>query len=92
MKTFRSSDGIWWGVVVSVPSHSSAMVVFRHPDGSTNRNDRYAWFNAHQAGANDPRSRLSPQAVLDKLDDRAIAKLFRHSMPVHVDRPRYVVS
>jgi hypothetical protein len=68
------------------------MVVFAHPDGSTSRNDRYAWLNSHSPDANDPRARLKPAAVLDSLDERQLATLFRRAMPVHTDRPTYIVS
>ena len=92
MKTYRSPDGTWWGVSVKSPSHSSAMVLFAHPDGTTSRRDRYAWFNASTAEASDPRARQNPVTVLTSLDDRALAKLFRRSMPVDTERPTYIVS
>ncbi len=72
MKSYRSPDGTWWGVTVKCPSHSSAMVVFAHPDGSTSRRDRYAWLNSHTADANDPQARLKPAAVLATLDDATL--------------------
>lgn len=92
MKAYRSSDGTWWGVSVKSPSHSNAMVMFAHPDGTTSRRDRYAWFNASTPEASDPRARLKPEALLSSLDDRALAKLFRRSMPVDTQRPSYIVS
>ena len=92
MREYRAPDAIAWGVDVKVPSNSSAMVVFRHPDGETARRDRYAWYNAHSPEALDPRARLSAAAVLQSLTDHQIATLFRRSMPVHTERPGYVAS
>lgn len=92
MRSYQSSDGTAWGIEVKVPSHSSAMVCFRHPNGETARRDRYAWYNAHQPEACDPRARLTPKQVLDALTDVNLEALFQRSMPVHVDRPAYVVS
>jgi len=77
---------------VQSPSHSSALVLFAHPDGSTSKRDRYAWLNATTAEASDPRARLKPDAVLSTLDDQTLAKLFRRSMPVETERPSYIVS
>ena len=92
MKAYRSSDGTWWGVSVQSPSHSNALVLFAHPDGTTSKRDRYAWVNASSPEASDPRARLRPDSVLSTLDDRALAKLFRRSMPVETVRPTYIVS
>lgn len=92
MKSYRSPDGTWWGVAVQAPSHSSALVRFAHPDGSTSKRDRYAWYNASTAEASDPRARLNTGALLSALDDRTLARLFRRSMPVETNRPSYVVS
>lgn len=92
MRSYQSPDGTAWGVEVKVPSHSSAMVCFRHPNGKTTRSDRYAWYNAHQPEASDPRARLTPKQVQEALSDGELAALFRRSMPVHTERPRYVVS
>jgi hypothetical protein len=82
MKLYRASDGVHWGVEVGAPASSNAMVVFHHPDGSTSRKDRYAWFISNGPEARSVTGRLSPQQVLESLDDRAIAMLFRRSMPV----------
>jgi hypothetical protein len=92
MRVFMSPDGIAWAIDVKVPSHSSAMVVFKHPDGETARRDRYAWHNAQAPEAHDPRARLAPAAVLEALTDRQLALLYRRSMPVTTERPGYVVS
>jgi hypothetical protein len=92
MRAYQSADGTMWGVDVKVPSHSSAMVVFKHPDGATARGDRYAWYNAHSPQANDPRARLSTSEVLEGISDRDLAVLFRRSMPVSAQRESYIVS
>jgi hypothetical protein len=92
MRSFQSSDGTLWAVDVKVPSFSSAMVLFKHPDGDVARRDRYAWHNSHAAEASDPRARLRPADVQTALSDRDIAMLFRRSMPVHTVRERYRAS
>lgn len=92
MRAFQSPDGTLWAVDVKVPSHSSAMVVFKHPDGETARRDRYAWYNAHSPQASDPRARLRPADVLQALGDGDIAMLFRRSMPVSTQWPKYAAS
>ena len=82
MKTFKSTDGTEWKVSVMLPGSSNAMVVFRHPDGESSRKDRYNWFISTGPEARSVTSRLSPDRVLEQLDDAAIAKLFRRSMTV----------
>ena len=82
MKTFRSSDGTIWNVSVMLPGSSNAMVVFRHPDGESSRKDRYNWFISTGPEARSVTSRLSPERVLEQLDDAMILKLFRRSMSV----------
>lgn len=91
MKTYRSPDGTSWSVDVELPSHSSALVVFRHP-APTSRLDRYAWLNGRGPQVNDPRARLDRLAVLQSLDDRQLARLFRRSAPIHTQPPPYIVS
>jgi hypothetical protein len=91
MKTFRSPDGTTWTIVVESPSHSSALVIFVHP-APTGRLNRYASFNAHGPEVNDPRARLDPKRVLEGLTDPDLARLFRRSSPVHLDRPTYIAS
>lgn len=91
MKTFRSPDGTTWTIAVESPSHSSALVVFVHP-APTGRLNRYASFNAHGPEVNDPRARLDPKRVLEGLTDPDLARLFRRSNPVHLDRPTYIAS
>lgn len=85
MKTFRSPDGIEWGVQVELPGSSNAMVLFRHPDGGSSRKDRYSWFLSHGPEARSVTSRLSKERVMDSLDDAEIARLYRRSM--RVSRP-----
>lgn len=92
MKMFRGPDGTMWTVEVIMPSHSSAMVLFRHPAGDTARFNRYAWVNAATPSAGDVRGRLQSDEVQGALDDRALGRLFHRSMPVSTDRPTYVVS
>jgi hypothetical protein len=85
MKTFASPDGVLWKVVVQSPGSSNAMVVFRHPDGSSSRRDRYNWYISKGPEARSVTSRLSEKKVLDSLDDSTLAQLFRRSM--RVSRP-----
>jgi hypothetical protein len=92
MKPFRGPDGTVWGVKVSMPSHSSALVVFHHPTGETARLNRYAWVNALSADAHDPRATLSTKVITEALDARALARLFRRSMPISTDRPAFIDS
>ena len=84
MKEYQTPDGIRWAVVVQLPSHSGAMVLFKHPDGETSRLDRYAWINSPKV--TDPRERLSATVLLDALSDDEIARLFRRSMMVSANR------
>jgi len=85
MKSFTSPDGVLWKVVVQSPGSSNAMVMFRHPDGESSRKDRYNWYLSKGPEARSVTSRLSPQKVLDSLDDTTLAQLFRRSM--RVSRP-----
>ena len=82
MREFRSADGLTWGVVVKLPSHSSAMLLFQHPDRRSSAGDRYAWINAPLKETSDPRAQLSVKALTDALSDSEVARLFRRSMPV----------
>lgn len=91
MKRFQSPDGTDWQVDVELPSHSSALVVFHHP-APTSRLDRYAWLNARGPQANDPRARLDRSTVLQSLDERQLAMLFRRSAPIQTAQPAYIVS
>ena len=84
MRQYQTPDGIKWKVVVQLPSHSSAMLVYQHPDGQSSKLDRYAWINS--ATTTDPRERLSGKSVMDALSDDDIARLFRRSMMVSWNR------
>ncbi len=85
MKAYRSPDGIMWSVDVALPGASNAMVIFRHPDGASARQDRYNWYISHGPEARSVTSRLSPQRVLEALDDATLEHLFRRSM--RISRP-----
>ncbi len=56
------------------------MVVFSHPDGSTARKDRYAWYNISGPEARDVTGRVDPREVLDAISDDGLVLLFRRSM------------
>lgn len=86
-RTFRAPDGTTWGLDVRARGASNAMVVFRHPDPSTSRLNRYAWYLSHAPGARDVRHRVSPAEVLDALSDDDLAQLFRRSLPVSTPVP-----
>ncbi len=92
MKPFYGPDGTAWGVEVQAPSSSNAMVVFHHPNGSTARLNRYAWYQEVGAQAHDVTARLDPKRLLERLGDADLARLFRRSMPINTRWPRYVVS
>jgi hypothetical protein len=82
MKTYTAPDGTTWGVTIEVPGSSKAMIVFRHPDGTTTREDRYNWVISHGPEARSVTSRLDPQRVLDSLHAAEIGRLFARSMRV----------
>ena len=82
MRTFRAPDGGEWGVDIALPGSSNVMVVFRHPDGRSSSRDRYNWYISSGPEARSVTSRLSPERVLDQLDDAAIGMLFSRSMPI----------
>ncbi|HEU4631600.1 MAG TPA: hypothetical protein VFS08_17730 [Gemmatimonadaceae bacterium] len=82
MREFKASDGVRWGVEVRLPGASNAMVVFHHPGGRTSRLDRYAWYVWPGTEALDVTARVSPRAILERLTDADLARLFRRSMPI----------
>ncbi len=82
MRQFRSSDGTTWKVELAVPGSSNMMVVFRHPDGASSRLDRYNWFISTGPEARSVTSRLSPDKVMEQIDDASLLRLFSRSMPV----------
>lgn len=92
MKGFTAPDGTVWGVEVQSPSSSNAVIVFHHPNGTTARLDRYAWYQEEGPKANDVTARLDPKQLLEQLSDDIIARLFRRSMPINTRLPRYLVS
>ena len=89
VRPFRAPDGQTWGVEVRAPGASNAMVVFHHPDGTTGRRNRYAWWITHGPEARDVTARLVPATVLDALDQRELQRLFRRSMPIDSSVPRF---
>lgn len=82
MRTYAAPDGTVWGVDVVLPGSSNAMVVFRHPNVASSRSDRYNWYISSGPEARSVTSRLAPKRVLDEIDDVALDRLFRRSMPV----------
>jgi hypothetical protein len=82
MRAFKAPDGTDWGVEVTLPGSSNAMVVFRHPDGGTSRRDRYNWFISSAPEARSVTSRLTPERVIAQIDDVSLGRLFSRSMPV----------
>ena len=92
MKRYQSPDGVLWGVDVQNPGSSNAMVIFRHPDGGSSRKDRYNWYISRGPEARSVTSRLSPDKVLNALDDATIALLFRRSMRVSRADPLKTVA
>ena len=89
VRPFRAADGRTWGVEVRAPGASNAMIVFHHPDLGTSRRNRYAWWLTHGPEARDVTARLTPKVVLDSLDERDLARLFRKSMPIDSTVPRF---
>lgn len=84
-KTYRSPDGVQWIVDVDLPGASNAMVIFRHPDGQSTRQDRYNWYISRGPEARSVTARLSKQKVLELLDEATLDRLFRRSM--RISRP-----
>jgi hypothetical protein len=82
MLTFRAPDGTNYSVDVASPASSNAIVYFRHPDGRNVRLDRYSWYLAQGPEALNVMSTLDPKRVEATLDQPALARLFRRSMPV----------
>jgi hypothetical protein len=80
LKTFRAPDGTVWNVEVQLPGTSRALVVFHHPDTTTPRKNRYAWFDWRGPEASDLLANIDIEKVRAALDDRTIAELFKRSM------------
>lgn len=89
MRIYRSPDGILWAVDVDLPGSSNAMVIFRHPSGTSTRLDRYAWYISRGPEARSVTSRLKPESVLESLTEGEIDRLFRRSM--RISRPDSVL-
>ena len=81
-KAHTSPDGNTWKVSVESPGSSTAMILFRHPDGRSSRLDRYNWVISHGPESRSVTSRLLPDKVLEELDAGTITRLFQRSMPV----------
>ena len=90
MRVFESADGVRWGVEVSNPGASNAIVRFRHPNGLAASLDRYNWYISHGPEARSVTARLEAKDVLKSLSDADLVRLFRRSMPVSTTAPRYV--
>ena len=82
MRAFRAPDGTDWKVELALPGSSNVMVIFRHPDGRSSHSDRYNWVISTGPEARSVTSRLSPERVMESIDDRTLARLFARSMPV----------
>lgn len=82
MKTITAPDGTTWGVDIQSPGSSNAMIIFRHPDGRTSRLDRYNWVLNQGPEARSVTARVSPEKVLEALDEAEIKRLFQRSMAV----------
>lgn len=82
MKSMTAPDGTTWGVDIQSPGSSNAMIIFRHPDGRTSRLDRYNWVLNQGPEARSVTARVSPDKVLEALDEAEIKRLFQRSMTV----------
>ncbi|MGI9090693.1 MAG: hypothetical protein ACR2GG_06285 [Gemmatimonadaceae bacterium] len=89
MVPFRTPDGTEWGVDVELPGFSNALVVFHHPDGSTSRKDRYAWYDWRGPESKDVTARLTLAQVRARLDDPTVKDLFKRSMLIGSGRPAF---
>jgi hypothetical protein len=87
MRQFRSPDGTDWKVEAILPGSSNIMVRFRHPDGDSSRMDRYNWFISKGPEARSVTSRLSPERVMEQIDELTMSRLFARSMPVSRPAP-----
>ena len=88
-RTFRAPDGRSWTATVRSPGASNVMVVFQHPDRTRAVEDRYAWWVSRAPEASDVTARLTPATVLDALDDAELTQLFRKSIPIASQTPRF---
>jgi hypothetical protein len=88
-RTHRAADGVEWGVEVRTPSATNAMVVFHYPDPTTTALDRYAWWVSDGPKARDVTARLTADEVLASLTDDDLRAVFRKSMPISSQIPRF---
>lgn len=88
-RSYTAPDGTAWGVEVRWPSATNAMVVFHHPDVTTTARNRYAWWVSDGAQARDVTARLDAAQVLAALTDDDVRTLFRKSMPISSQLPRF---
>ena len=88
-RAFRAADGIEWGVEVRTPSASNAMVVFHHPDPRSTSRNRYAWWISDGPQALDVTARLNAGDVLAALTEDDLRALYRKSMPISSQVPRF---
>lgn len=78
-REWRSADGTPYRVEVQLAGASSALVVWKHADRARNR---YVTWQATEAEARSVTARLGERDVLSRLDDAALATLYRRSAPV----------
>lgn len=76
------AGGTAWRIDVRNPGASNAIVVFQHPDPQRTRESRYAHYLWRGPESQNVSGRIDPVAVLAALDDAALARLFRRSMPI----------
>ena len=86
-REFSAPDGTTWLVEATSPGASNAMILFRHPDGDRSGLDRYNWFIWNGAEARSVTARLDKDDVMSNIDDDALTRLFRRSMPVSTVNP-----
>ena len=65
------------------------MVVFVHPDPNSSMRNRYAWWISSGPESRDVTARMTPKQVMAALDPAEIARLFRRSMPISSQVPRW---
>ena len=82
MRTYRAPDGVVWKVDVVLPGSSNIMVIFRHPNAASSHSDRYNWWISSGPEARSVTSRLSPEKVIDQIDEVSLGRLFSRSMAV----------
>jgi hypothetical protein len=84
-RDFRAPDGSSWSVEIRTPGTSTALIVFR-PVSGVDGSDRYTNYIAPDGERSGVMGRLDAAVVLDAIDERAIAKAFRVSVPVNARR------